>query len=66
MTAIWNLSMQTPAIKYIVSRNIEDTSWLKNSAQEYKKDILKNLWINKNNSWIFSNIKKYLINAFNG
>ena len=65
MIAVWNLSMQTPAIKHIVSRDIEDISWLKDSTLEYKKNILKNLWISKNNSWIFSNIKKYLINVIN-
>ena len=58
-------AIQTPTIQNIISRDIKDPSGLKDSTQEYKEDILKDLWISRSNSWIFSDVKNYLINIFN-
>ena len=42
----------------------EDKNWLIDSTQKSKQEILDNLWI-KTNSWVFNNIKEYLVSIFN-
>jgi len=45
--------------------NTEDKTGLIDSTQKSKQEILINLWLEKNHSWLLSNIKTYKTNMFN-